>query len=167
MLLAAGVAAITAHRDVSRNISRALRYVFGAEVVFVVVMAAAGALYQAISITREQRLYPPPGQLLDVGGYRLHLYCSGEGGPTVVLDYGRAGSFLDWYYVQPQVARFTRVCSYDRGGYGYDHRGYDNYRGYGDRDRYDHRRDRWAWERHHRHYHHDWRWDRYDRGYRW
>ena len=119
MLLAAGVAAITAHHDVSRSIFRALRYVFGAEAVFVVVMAAVGALYQAISVSREQRLYPPPGKLVDIGGYRLHLYCSGEGGPTVILDYGRVGSYLDWYYVQPQVAPFTRACSYDRGGYGW------------------------------------------------
>jgi pimeloyl-ACP methyl ester carboxylesterase len=119
MLLAAGVAAITAHHDVSRNIFRPLRYVLGAEAVFVVVMAVVGASYQAISIRREQRLYPPPGQLVDIGGYGLHLYCSGEGGPTVILDYGRVGSYLDWYYVQPQVAIFTRVCSYDRGGYGW------------------------------------------------
>jgi hypothetical protein len=55
--------------------------------------------------------------------------------------------------------------NYDRGGYGYDQRGYDNYRGgYAERGRDRERRDRWAWERHHRHYHHDWR---YDRGYRW
>jgi pimeloyl-ACP methyl ester carboxylesterase len=119
MLLAAGIAAVTGHHDVSRNIFRALRYSFCAEVLFVVVMAAVGAIYQAISASREQRLYPPPGQLVDIGGYRLHLYCSGEGGPTVILDYGRVGSYLDWHYVQPQVARFARVCSYDRGGYGW------------------------------------------------
>ena len=119
MLIVAGVAAITAHHDSSRNIFRALRYVVGAEVVFVLVMAAVGALYQAISTNREQRLYPPPGKLVDIGGYRIHLHCSGEGGPTVILDYGRVGSYLDWYQVQPQVARFTRVCSYDRGGYGW------------------------------------------------
>ena len=119
LLLAAGVAAITAHHDVSRNTLRALRYVLGTEVAFVVAMAAVGAIYQAISTNREQRLYPPPGQLVDIGGYRLHLYCSGQRGPTVILDYGRVGSYLDWYYVQPQVARFTRVCSYDRGGYGW------------------------------------------------
>ena len=111
MLLAAGVAAITAHHDLSRVIFRALRYVLGAEIAFVVVMAVMGASYQAISTRREQRLYPPPGQVVDIGGYRLHLYCSGEGGPTVILDYGRVGSYLDWYYVQPQVARFIRVCS--------------------------------------------------------
>ena len=119
MLLAAGVAATTARHESSRNIFRALRYVLGAEVVFVVVIAVVGAIYQAISTSRDHRFYPPPGKLVDIGGYRLHLYCSGEGGPTVILDYGRVGSYLDWYYVQPQVARFTRVCSYDRGGYGW------------------------------------------------
>jgi len=119
MLLAAGVAAITAHHDFSRNIFRALRWVLAAEVAFIVVMAVVGASYQAISASREQRLYPPPGKLVEIGGYRLHLYCSGQGGPTVILDYGRVGSYLDWYYVQPQVARFARVCSYDRGGYGW------------------------------------------------
>ena len=119
MLLAGGVAAITAHHDFSRNIFRGLRWGLGAEVAFVFVMAVVGASYQAISSIREQRLYPPPGKLVDIGGYRLHLYCSGEGGPTVILDYGRVGSYLDWYHVQPQVARFARVCSYDRGGYGW------------------------------------------------
>ncbi len=119
MFLAAGVAATTVHHDLSRNIFRVMRFVLGTEVAFIVVMAVVGASYQAISSSREQRLYPPPGQLVDIGGYRLHLYCSGEGGPTVILDYGRVGSYLDWYYVQPQVASFTRVCSYDRGGYGW------------------------------------------------
>src|SRR2546423_11450400 len=98
MLLAAGVAAIAAHHDVSRNIFRALRYVFGAEVALVVAMAAAGALYQAISTNREQRLYPPPGKLVDIGGYRLHIYCSGVGGPTVIIDYGRVVSYSTCHY---------------------------------------------------------------------
>lgn len=119
LLLAAGLAAITAHHDLSRNIFRALRYVIGVQVAFLLVMCAVGAFYQAISVRRETRLYPPPGQLVDVGGYRLHLYCSGQGGPTVILEYGRVGSYLDWDSVQPEVGRFTRVCSYDRGGYGW------------------------------------------------
>jgi pimeloyl-ACP methyl ester carboxylesterase len=82
-------------------------------------MALVGAIYQALASARDRRRYPPPGQLIDIGGYRLHLYCAGEGSPTVVLDYGLVGSYLDWYFVQPEVARFTRVCSYDRGGYGW------------------------------------------------
>jgi pimeloyl-ACP methyl ester carboxylesterase len=62
---------------------------------------------------------PPPGQLVDVGGYRLHLVCRGEGSPAVVLDAGLSDSWAVWTKVQPAVARTTRVCSYDRAGIGY------------------------------------------------
>lgn len=59
---------------------------------------------------------PPPGRLIDLGGYKLHLYCTGQGAPTVVLS-GGAGDFaVDWALVQPEVAKTTRVCSYDRSG---------------------------------------------------
>jgi len=53
----------------------------------------------------------PPGKLVDVGGYRVHLYCTGTGGPTVLVV--GAGFSFDWALVQPEVARFTRVCTYD------------------------------------------------------
>ena len=58
----------------------------------------------------------PPGRLIDVGGYRLHLNCTGTGGPTVVLLHGFADFSFDWALVQPGVAQITRVCSYDRAG---------------------------------------------------
>src|SRR5207248_97521 len=53
----------------------------------------------------------------DIGGRSLHLYCTGKGSPAVVLEAGAGDFSLDWSYVQPGVARFTRVCSYDRAGY--------------------------------------------------
>jgi hypothetical protein len=56
----------------------------------------------------------PPGILVDVGGYRVHLYCAGKGNPTVMIV-GGAFSF-DWGLVQPEVARFTRVCTFDPSG---------------------------------------------------
>src|SRR5437879_4963959 len=56
----------------------------------------------------------PPGRLIDIGGYRLHLNCSGSGSPTVVLSSGAGDYSVDWGLVQPDLARFTRVCSYDR-----------------------------------------------------
>lgn len=63
--------------------------------------------------------YEPPGRLIDVGGRRLHLYCAGQGSPTVILEAG-AGSFsIDWSLVQPDIAKTVRVCSYDRAGYGW------------------------------------------------
>ncbi|MEM7467506.1 MAG: alpha/beta hydrolase [Pseudomonadota bacterium] len=64
-----------------------------------------------------------PGKLIDIGGYRLHIVCEGYGTPTVLVDSGLGGSSLEWRYVVDQVREFTRVCSYDRSGYGYSDMG--------------------------------------------
>ena len=60
---------------------------------------------------------PPPGQLVDIGGYRLHWYCIGRGTPTIVLMPGAGDYSFDWSLVQPALAKETRTCSYDRAGY--------------------------------------------------
>jgi len=60
-----------------------------------------------------------PGERIDVGGYQMHLYCSGSGSPTVVLDAGLGGASLDWSLVQPSLAETSQVCSYDRAGMGW------------------------------------------------
>jgi pimeloyl-ACP methyl ester carboxylesterase len=62
------------------------------------------------------RGYPPPGRLIDIGGRKLHLYCSGKGAPTVILMAGGNAFSIDWALVQPRIAGNTRVCSYDRAG---------------------------------------------------
>jgi len=67
--------------------------------------------------------YPPAGRMVDVGGHRLHLVCSGTGGPTVVLESGMNEFSLSWSAVQPDIAKFTRVCSYDRAGLGWSEPG--------------------------------------------
>jgi pimeloyl-ACP methyl ester carboxylesterase len=82
-------------------------------------LAAAGMVYQSISAARDRRAHPMPGQLVDVGGYSMHIYCSGQGTPTVILDSGLGDSYFSWNKVQPGIANFTRVCSYDRAGLGY------------------------------------------------
>ncbi len=82
-------------------------------------LVAAGALYQLVSEAMDKWKFPAPGDLVDVGGHRLHIYGTGEGSPTVVLDSGYNGSWLDWSWVQPEVAKFTRVVSYDRAGLGW------------------------------------------------
>lgn len=66
-----------------------------------------------------ERKVPPPGKLIDIGGRRLHIFCEGTGTPTVVLDSGRGVNWADWQKVQPAISRFTRVCVYDRAGYGW------------------------------------------------
>lgn len=63
--------------------------------------------------------YPPPGRMLDVGGRRLHVYETGQGSPTVVLEAGIAATSLSWRLVQDEIAKFARVASYDRAGLGW------------------------------------------------
>ena len=63
--------------------------------------------------------HPPIGQMVDVGGYKLHISCVGVGSPTVILDAGAGDLGLTWAQVQPTVARSTRVCTYDRAGLGW------------------------------------------------
>ena len=79
-------------RRVLRGIGRTLVAVAG----LIAVLALAGASYEAIAAAGDARRYPAPGQLVDVGGYRLHIQCVGTGSPTVVLDAGLGGSSLDW-----------------------------------------------------------------------
>jgi pimeloyl-ACP methyl ester carboxylesterase len=118
----AGFAALSNHHEYSRQLLRWFRNLLLTEVAFLVLLATVGAVYERRASARDRRLHPPPGRLIDIGGYRLHLLCSGEGSPTVVLDYGLIGSYLSWRLVQPEVARFTRVCAYDRAGYGWSDR---------------------------------------------
>ena len=83
------------------------------------VFAIAFLQLAASHASGDQSLPVAPGKLVDVGGRKLHLYCTGQGGPTVILEAG-AGSFsIDWALVQPEIAKTTRVCSYDRAGYGW------------------------------------------------
>ena len=87
--------------------------------VAVIALCVIGAIYQAIATEIDQRHYAPPGQLVDVGGYRLHLYCTGEASPTVILDALFPGTVSNWVWVQPEIAKTTRVCAYDRAGLGW------------------------------------------------
>jgi len=87
--------------------------------ILVLSLAAAGMIYENIFEARDRRFNPMEGRRYDVGGYKMHIDCSGEGSPTVILDSGLGDSYISWRKVQPQIAKFTRVCSYDRAGLGY------------------------------------------------
>jgi pimeloyl-ACP methyl ester carboxylesterase len=80
-------------------------------------------VYQAIATEQDRRAFPPPGQLVNVGGHTLHIQCTGTGSPTVVTESGFAGTSLDWSLVQPAVAQTSRICAYDRAGFGWSERG--------------------------------------------
>jgi pimeloyl-ACP methyl ester carboxylesterase len=86
----------------------------------IVVAALTGTAYQWIATRNDLAANPPPGRLVDVGGHKLHILCTGSGEPTVILENGLGSTGLvGWSFVQPEVATFTRVCSYDRAGTGY------------------------------------------------
>jgi pimeloyl-ACP methyl ester carboxylesterase len=95
------------------------RIVVRSLLILVIFLAAAGFLYENISEARDRRFHPMPGQLIDVGGYKMHINCTGQGTPAVILDSGLGDSYVSWIKVQPQIAKFTRVCSYDRAGLAY------------------------------------------------
>lgn len=59
----------------------------------------------------------PPGKLVNLEGHRLHVNCTGKGGPTVVVENGLGDFSFDWILVQSRVSRFSRICTYDRAGY--------------------------------------------------
>src|SRR5438105_10237 len=95
----------------------------GGCVVLTVVLLLVGALYESAAETADARVYLPPGQLVDVGGYHLHVNCTGTGSPTVVIDAGLGDWSTVWSWVQPEVAQTTRVCTYDRAGSGWSEAG--------------------------------------------
>jgi pimeloyl-ACP methyl ester carboxylesterase len=80
---------------------------------------SVGGMYETVALERDQRSYPAPGTLYDVGGHRLHLNCSGSGGPTVVLENGLGATSPSWTRITVEVSRTTRVCAYDRAGQGW------------------------------------------------
>ena len=92
-------------------------------VVVLLALAVAGAIYQAIATELAERAYPPPGEMVDVGGYSLHINCVGQGSPTVVLDGGSGEWSAQWVRVQREVSDTTRVCAYDRAGMGWSEMG--------------------------------------------
>jgi pimeloyl-ACP methyl ester carboxylesterase len=82
-------------------------------------LCAVGGGYQTIAESLDRGMYPAPGQLVDVGGHRLHLYCVGSGTPTVILESGLGEAAAYWGWISAAVARDTRVCAYDRAGRGW------------------------------------------------
>jgi pimeloyl-ACP methyl ester carboxylesterase len=88
-------------------------------VVAVMVAAAVGGAVETVALTSFERSNPMPGQSYDVGGYDLHLDCTGSGGPTVVLQSGLGELSPTWARIVRAVAPTTRVCAYDRAGQGW------------------------------------------------
>ena len=71
----------------------------------------------------EYSLQEPPGRLIDVGGYKLHIFCQGQGRPVVIFDAGIGGFSMDWVRVQRILEKNVMACAYDRAGYGWSDEG--------------------------------------------
>jgi pimeloyl-ACP methyl ester carboxylesterase len=102
-----------------RGVLRWIMRVLLGVILLLLLLVVAGAGYQWFASAADRRAYPPPGELVDVGGHRLHIVCMGEGSPTVILDALGDGTSAQWGWVQPAVAQTTRVCAYDRAGRGW------------------------------------------------
>ena len=106
---------VCVHRQLPSRGGRWLLY----PVIAVLALASIGGGYQTLGEAADAKAYPMPGQLIDVGGHRLHLSCTGSGTPTVVLEPGAGGMSSTLGWIAPPVARDTRVCVYDRAGRGW------------------------------------------------
>src|SRR5271163_4732859 len=76
-------------------------------------IALPGLCFFLAAAQEPPQLPPPLGRLIDVGGHRVHLYCTGQGSPTVIVV---GGFSFDWDLVQPEIAKLTRICTYDVSG---------------------------------------------------
>jgi alpha-beta hydrolase superfamily lysophospholipase len=83
------------------------------------ILGGGGVVLHAILTHRERRQLTPPGRMVEVDGHQMHMFATGAGGPTVVLETGAAGYFGAWEWVQKKLERQTRVISYDRAGLGF------------------------------------------------
>jgi pimeloyl-ACP methyl ester carboxylesterase len=88
-------------------------------VIAVMVLASVGGGYETVREHLDASAYPVPGQLIDVGGHRLHIHCTGSGSPTVVLQPGGGDMSSAMGWIAPAVADHTRVCVYDSAGRGW------------------------------------------------
>lgn len=105
------------------NLLRWFRRSLLALVALVVVLALFGSAYEIFGDLRAPRRFPQRGRSVQAGKLRLNIDCSGHGSPTVILDSGMGIPAVGWAKVQPEVAKFARVCSYDRAGYGWSEAG--------------------------------------------
>jgi pimeloyl-ACP methyl ester carboxylesterase len=102
---------------------RILKWTVLSVLALIVLLVVGGFAYNTIEQHAEARRFPQQGKSVRLGpefsNVSLNLDCSGQGSPTVILDSGLGVPAIGWKYVQPEVAKFARVCSYDRAGYGW------------------------------------------------
>jgi len=102
-------------KKVLKGLKRMLQWL----IIIIIVLATTGIVYQTAAAESDKRNFPAPGNLIDVGGFKMHIHCVGAGSPTVILETLSGGTSSYWGWIQPEVAKQTRVCVYDRAGRGW------------------------------------------------
>ena len=117
-----GAGEVGDHRRVTRSRVGVWSVAAGAAIA---ALASAGLVYQTRATAQDRRRLSPPGRLVDAGGHQLHLFITGEDrdGPTVLLEAGGMATAAMWALIQPGIAAFARVVSYDRAGLGWSEPG--------------------------------------------
>jgi pimeloyl-ACP methyl ester carboxylesterase len=113
--------------SLSAMFSKKWRRVAERIVLFAIVLVAAAvagsASYNAVARLWFRAHNPPSGEMYTVDGHKMHMYCTGSGTPAIVLDAGLGDDAVIWSGVQPALAKTTRVCAYDRAGFGWSEAG--------------------------------------------
>ena len=102
-----------------RRLLRVIRRIVVGLIALIVFVLVVGSAYQLVVGNVPDGRYPAPWRLVDIGGRVLHVNCLGQGTPTVILEAGLGSGAVTWQHVQRPLSEITRVCSYDRAGYGW------------------------------------------------
>jgi pimeloyl-ACP methyl ester carboxylesterase len=102
-----------------RTVIRKLSTTALISIVIAIGLSSVGVVYQMVGTWLDAKRFPEQGRLVQAGNIRLNIDCMGQGSPSVILESGLTIPAVGWTKVEPEVAKFTRVCSYDRAGYGW------------------------------------------------
>jgi pimeloyl-ACP methyl ester carboxylesterase len=102
-----------------RRMWRTLRWAGMGLLALIAILAISGVLWNWLANRYDRQQYPAPGRMYTVNGHSMHLYCTGTGSPTLILDSGLGDDWTVWQKVQPTLSKTTQVCSYDRSGLGW------------------------------------------------
>ena len=100
-------------------LSRRTRIVLESLAFLIATALVAGIVYEQLGRRRDRARFPQIGRSVDIGGRTLNIFCSGAGAPPVIFESGGPGPGLEWETFQPEVAKFTQACWYDRAGEGW------------------------------------------------
>jgi pimeloyl-ACP methyl ester carboxylesterase len=100
-------------------LSRRIRIVLKSLALLIATALVAGIVYEQLGRRRDRARFPQIGRSVDIGGRTLNIFCSGTGAPPVIFESGGPGPGLEWEAFQPEAAKFTQACWYDRAGEGW------------------------------------------------